>query len=454
MLGLYLMDFLAIVNVFHCGFGSGVSSTQNNQYAAIFTYHFTRFIFVSLQLFLLQVLAGTKVRRSGYYQFAVKLLCVHIIVTNITIWLTKFSQETGLFSSNILSGEYDSLNCTLSINDTFFLIASRMDHILEPFLLQFTLLTVGLFYTLYPLLKDSRVISKSTLTPTSAYGYKYKAVNITKDATKSYRSMPSLILGSLFAMLLVVSSWNLKNADDLIHNLRFCYIVQILIFLWTLVLSRWTLHQMKTYHRTEQHDQSYKVEDILLILSGPLGFLPFSLLVLFASFAGKKKLETFSMDNETEIRVWSALWAVVSVISVFVQTHFLVVGRNFKRDIVEEPKRRLSGEVADDMPYVRRVYSTSKIGQYLIILLFCNFGFWFTESFFEVETTVQINSQYSRLGIVEEFSPFLVAKQYWSDSAWNIIKKLLYPFLIFYRLHCVAIIAIIWRKFQVTEGVQ
>lgn len=447
------MDLLSIINVFHCGFGSGVSSLQNNQYAAIFVYHVTRFVFVSLQLFLLQFLIGVKVRRSGYYQFSVKVLCVHVIVTNVTIWLTKFCQETGLFGGNEPSGEYDSLNCTLNVGDTFYDVARRMDHILGPFVLEFCLISVGLFYTLYPLLRDAQKIGRSAAS-SPAYGYKYKAVNIIKDATKSYRSMPALVLGCFHALLLVVSAWNLKNMDDRIENLRFSFIVQILIFVSILVFCRLTLHELKEYHRLEQHDQTYQVEDILLILSGPLGFLPFSLLVLFASFAYKSNhdsvLENFTSNNQAEIRVWSAIWAIFSVVSVFVQTHFLIVGRHFKRDVVEERTRRSSEDISDDdTPYVRRVFSAGKIGQYLIILSLCNFGIWFMESFFEVDTTLSLPKGLSPTVIVQEFSPFVVPRQYWGHNAWTIIKKLLYPFLIFYRLHSVAIMLYVWRKFRV-----
>lgn len=450
--GLYLMDMLSIVNVFHCGFGNGVSSQEDDQYASIFVYHVTRFIFVSLQLFLLQFLIGAKVRRSGYYQFAVKVLCMHVIVTNVTIWLTKFCQETGLFGGNNPSGEYDSLNCTLNIGDTFYDVTKRMDHILGPFVLEFCLISVGLFYTLYPLLRDTQMIGKSAAASSGYGGYKYKAVNIIKDATKSYRSMPSLILGCFFALLLVVSAWNLKNIDNRIQNLRFSFMVQIIVFLLILLFCRLTLHQLKEHHRQEQHDQTYNVEDVLLILSGPLGFLPFSLLVLFASFAYKEDdnhLNDFTSANQTEIRVWSALWAIASVVSVFVQTHFLIVGRHFKRDVVEERTRRSTEDISDDTHYISRVFSAGKINQFIIVLSMCNFGIWFMESFFEVDTTLLLPDEYSPFDIVQEFSPFVIPREYWGYNAWNIIKKLLYPFLIFYRLHCVAIMIHIWRKFQI-----
>lgn len=432
--GINLIDVISLVNVFHCGFGSGnVTDTESNQYAAILLYHIARFTYTALQLILLQVLVGAKVRRSGYYQFCMKLLCVHVIVTNISIWMTKFTQETGLFGNQKAIGEYDALNCTLSQQDTFFPIAKAMDTRLQPFILEFCLLSSALFYILYPFLNETHRATQA-LTSSSYGGYKYQAVNVVRDVTQKYRTFPSLIIGITIAILLIISSWNLQDQAQQIHNMRFNYLMQILVFIFLVVVCRIVLFQLKEYHRSEHQDQNYKIEDILLILSGPLGFLPFCLLVLFAAFASSKsehRNELFLNFNHTEIRIWSAFWAITSILSVFVQTHFLIVGRNFRRDTVEERSPRASEDFGEIVYYNKRMQSASKISQLLILVLFSNLGLWFLQSFFETDL------------------PFLVASVYWGHHTWLIISRLLYPFLIFYRFHSLAIVAFIWYKFRV-----
>eukprot|EP00111_Clytia_hemisphaerica_P020335 TCONS_00059903-protein len=434
-LGLSLMDFISLVTVFHCGYGSGdVTTTQSNQYAAILMYHIARFIYASLQLILLQILVENRVRRSGYYQFCMKLLCVHVIVTNTSIWLTKFNQETGLFGNKNPTGEYDALNCTLQLDDSFFPTAKSMDQRLYPFILEFCLLSSALFYILYPFLSETQKTRQSS--STGPYGgYKYQAVNIIKDATQKYRTFPSLIIGASIALLLIVASWNSQDLAQKIHNMRFTYAVQILVFILLIIFCRVVLTELKEHHRSEHTDQNYKIEDILLILSGPLGFLPFCLLVLFASFAFKSGdvHDDFLTKNKTELRIWSSFWSITSLLSVFIQTHFLIVGRNFRRDIVEEQSgRHSSGDpVNEDEHYAKRIFSASKISQLVIVILFSNFGLWFLESFFETD------------------SPFIVAKVYWGEHAWLIISKLLYPLIVFFRFHSVAILTFIWFKFRV-----
>ena len=469
-LGVSLLDIMALVNVFHCGYGDGNidGSTETNQYTAILMFHISRLLYTSLQLVLLQILVGSRVRRSGYYQFCMKLLCVHVIVTNVSLWLTKFNEETGLFGDHEPTGEYDALNCTTTSEDSFFPIAKAMDSRLYSFLLEFCLLSSALFYTLFPFLAETKRtaqlssgggVMSSGGNGTVYGGYKYQSVSITKDVTERYRTFPSLIVGFGISLLLVVASWNMKDAAQLIQNMRFNYVVQILVFIFLIVVCRVVLFQMKENHRSIHTDQNYKIEDILLILSGPLGSLPFCLLVLFASFAYKKEdhlNEVFVTKNETEIRIWSAFWAVTFLLSVFIQTHFLIVGRNFRRDIVAErvptssshssssatkrgsndstshPIRRIDEEDEEaDTVFKRKIGSAPKISQLVIVIMLINFGMWFLESFFETD------------------APFAVASAYWGHHAWLIITKLLYPFIVFYRFHSVAVLMFIWGKFKV-----
>ena len=438
-LGVSLLDTMSLVNVFHCGYGNGnLTNMETNQYAAILMFHIARFVYTSLQLVLLQILVSSRVRRSGYYQFCMKLLCVHVIVTNISLWLTKFNEETGLFGNKKPTGEYDALNCTTSFSDTFFPVAKAMDSRLYSFLLEFCLLSSGLFYTLYPFLAETKrtaQLSSGGGAGSSGYGgYKYQSVSIAKDATERYRTFPSLIIGFSIALLLVVASWNIQDAAQRIQNMRFNYVLQVMAFVFLIIVCRMVLFEMKENHHPEHTDQNYKIEDILLILSGPLGFLPFCLLVLFATFAFKKDEHvsgTFLLQNETEIRIWSAFWAATLLLSVFIQTHFLIVGRNFRRKVVaEHSTRSSSGDVVEDEIFQRRIRSAPKISQITIVVLLTNFGLWFSESFFETD------------------SPFVIASAYWGDHSWLIISKLLYPFIVFYRFHSVAILTLIWGKFK------
>ena len=440
-LGVSLLDIMSLVNVFHCGYGNGnLTDMQTNQYAAILMFHIARFLYTSLQLVLLQILVSSRVRRSGYYQFCMKLLCVHVIVTNISLWLTKFNEETGLFGNKKPTGEYDALNCTRSYDDTFFSAAKAMDSRLYSFLLEFCLLSSALFYTLYPFLAETKrtgqLSSAGGGTGSSSYGgYKYQSVSITKDATERYRTFPSLIMGFGIALMLVVASWNVQDSEQHIQNMRFNYILQVMVFVFLMIVCRVVLSEMKENHRPEHTDQNYKIEDILLILSGPLGFLPFCLLVLFATFAFKKENYdgAFLLNNEIEIRIWSAFWSCTLMMSVFIQTHFLIVGRNFRRDVVEERSNRSSsGDTIEDEIFQRKIRSAPKISQLTIVVLLTNFGLWFLESFFETD------------------APYVIASAYWGKHAWLIISKLLYPFIVFYRFHSVAILTLIWGKFKIT----
>lgn len=431
--GNFLIDLFSIATVFHCSLGT---NKDRDKYVNKFIFHSSRIIFTSLQLIFLQIFTGVKIQRK--YQLVFKVLVVHLIATNFNIWFTFLCQETGILSGDTEegthSGEYNS-TCTSTPNDTVYATARYMSEVLQPFILEYSLLAASLLYSICPL--------NLTISQERSDGrrkYNYGAVDVVqRDDSKIYRSDPGLLVGIFVALLLVISSWSLGDKKHFIYDIRFSYYMQIIMHILIIMCSSIVLYELKTYHNKKPQTRKYKIDDYLLLITGPCGFLPFLITVIFSvseeiSHDKLRRVLKYTgediLKHTTEIKVLLGLLSSINVISVLLQTYFLLEAHSYDR-------RRHSSDLLleTEQEEGRKLRSAARIGQWLILLLFVNLAFWVTDSFFELRNDLK--------------RTYSVSSAYWSTNTWNLFAKFLYPIIIFFRFHSVAMIAHIWLHFRV-----
>lgn len=434
----------SILTYFHCGLAESASQVQETQdnYIALFVYHSMRIIFTTLQLAFLQIFANEKIRRA--FQFPFKILIVHVMVTNFSIWFSFLCQETGILSKTMYqpNGEYIVLNCTSNntTQDGVFLLAKRVTGYLTPFVFQFSLLAAAMFYTLYPL----NVVRDED--PEYRRKYNYGAIDpVRRDNSKIYRFHPAYLAGIMIGLLLILSSWTLQDNTHYIYNLRFSYAMQILVHILIMVASIMVVREMRLYHTKRYTTLKYKMDDYLLLLTGIGGFLPFLLMVVYAAIKLKYDSEkTFIIHgidiikgHQTEVQILLTSLAILNVLSVLTQTFLLLTAHSYKRVPFSVKPTDSSVDLVDEREHYTKLRSSARIGQWLIFLLLLNFSMWVVTSTFELDYGVR--------------TTYFIPSVYWGKKLWGFITHMLYPVLIFYRIHSVAVIAFIWMTFRIKK---
>ena len=371
-IGNFLLDMFSILTVFHCGLG-GSAHKEIGKYAAKFVYHLFRLIFTAMQLSFLQIFSNEKIRRA--FRLPYKLLIVHVIVTNFSIWFSFLCQETGILSkyTYVSEGEYKVLNCTSTENDNVFQIAKNVTIYLTPFVLEFSLLAASMLYSLYPV---RNIVNDE---PDHRRKFNYGAIDTVKrDNSKIYRSHPALLAGIIIGLLLILSSLTLEDNTHYIYNLRFCYAMQIIVHLFMTLASIMVVREMQRYHTKRYQTLQYRIDDYLLLLTGIGGFLPFLFMVLFAVFKVTDYGQKDFMINghEGEIRVLLCVLATLNVISVLTQTFVLLNAHSYKRVPFAYKSNDSSADLIDAKDNYTKLRSSARIGQWLIFLLLLNLSMW------------------------------------------------------------------------------
>ena len=441
-IGNFLLDMFSIVTVFHCGMGK-TSSKEKNEYAIKFIFHATRMVFTSVLLIFIQVFATSKIQRK--FQLHFKIIIVHLMATNFNIWFTYLSQETGLLKGGTLAtyGEYN-LTCTGNKNDTFFSTAKESSEYLEPFILEFSLLTATICYSIYPA-KDP--VGREH----GRRKYNYGTIDMVKrDDSIVYKSDPGLLFGIIIALLLVLSSWGLKDDIHYVENLRFGYSMQIIIHLLIIISSGVMLYEMRVYHTKDHPNRRYKIDDYLLLFTGLGGFLPFLIIVLFSitkqeDYSHSRLIHLKSSigddlnNHEKELRALLGMLSVINTVAVLVQMFFLLTAHSYKRVAFSNRITDSSADFAAPEKTHKKLRSSARITQWLAFLLALNLALWVTDSFFEIKGSLE--------------KTYWISLVFWGDKVWLFITRLLYPVLIFFRFHSSAMIINIWLNFQIKKKI-
>ena len=392
-----------------------------------------RLLFTLLQLYFIQTFREAVFERSILVQFAL----YHTIMTNCCVWIRYVVDETHLFHRD----EYHS-----SI-DQFAIKAFSMEEIMTPFVLEYSLVSAGLLYTISSQMKG---IENSGTVHNGTHLLQNGMSSISQDANAANEigpnhddpvqigasdqqesqvapvqpdpnsheedqgaagSQPGLICGAFLGLLLLLSSLMLNKRQTKFskrsHDFFLAYegalaLLQIIAMVWTLKLLQ---HHRKSAHKLHSEDT--------LLLIGYLGTFAFNWLAIYSVI---EVLHSHSSDNEgTDILTLTQL--LILIISHFLQAILVIISRRYS----------LIREQED---------SAKKIRQMALFMLTTNLGFWALDSFVEMKGGA--SSSYP--------SGKMVLK-----DAWNVVTSITYPFLVFYRFHSAQMLYELFSRFNIKE---
>ena len=227
-----LVDLFCIASIYDC-----VSNLNFKEYSIALVFHLLRILFIGFQVIFLQVFIIALIKINIRQM---KMLIIHLVGTNISIWIITFCQTTGILTGNDHHHvwEFTEFNCT-STDKSYFQIAKDLDNFLEPFILEFSLLSITILLKIYPRESD-------------------KAEDINKmenryDQLQEFKCSPGLVVGILLSAPIIVSGMCINEyAPHYAYNLLFNYSTHILKDAFVLCISYKILKELKRNHEVDK----------------------------------------------------------------------------------------------------------------------------------------------------------------------------------------------------------
>ena len=370
----------------------------------------TRLLFTLLQLCFIQAFRAATFQNSNFVRFTL----YHTMMTNGCIWIRYVVDETSLFKHKTYRSSIDE----------FVAFASKMEELMIPFILEYSLIAAGLLYTIashmikrghsLPTHGSSTVVTREDTTMDNVTGGHNAVIPVRAEETVQQRDHAApgcqlgLICGVFCGLLLLVSSltfstnqnkFNRRSHDFFLAYEGLLAILQIISIFWTLRLLQ---HHDKNAH-------TLRTEDTLLLI-GFIGTFAFH----WATAYSVIKLLADRQENKGS-NIFTILHLTVVIISHFLQTVLVIISSRYTLRQEQD-------------------LSAMKIRQCILFMLTTNLGFWALDSFVEMKDNAS--------------SSYPCGKIVFKDD-WITITSLTYPFVVFYRFHSAEMLYDFWSRYRV-----
>ena len=387
-------------------------------------YSAVRLLFTCIQILFLQTFWKSTFNNSRIMKF----LFVHIIATNICIWLLYVAEETHIFEH---SGHSANLFPANSTKDAIVEIAQSFAEYLIPFTLEYSLITAGILYGMAREMKDLSIEAAKTDTTennspqgvSQVDGLAMGVQSLSKKIKQSTISaQPGLLIGLLFSIVLLTSALSLKdnNPEHREKCLIFFFCFQILIFFSHLVCLLGIIGGLQSHQKV---DHTMRPDDWLLVI-GMLGGVGFDIPVIIAASGFISSFQPGNGSFE-----WNGTMAILLTSAVL--TFVVRVLQMLVIILSHEYKCLRSNEV--------QIFPSKMIGQLSLFVLVTNLGLWALDSFFELKDFASTSYPCGEI---------------FYGQNWKTIISLTLPFCIFFRFHSAAMIFDLWAKFKFSANTE
>ena len=355
------------------------------------------------------------------------MLISHLIGTNISIWVTVFCQVTGILTGKQQqkNWEYTELNCSTT-DKNYFKIGKEIDNNLQPFILEFCLLSITLLLNIYPRNTDKAKINT---------GFKQA------DSSQEFKCSPGLICGIILAVTIILSGLCVSSYTRYyVYDLFFNYGTELVSDVLTGYILYKIMYELEHNHHV---DNVVDTADLRLLYATTLfGYIPLNAFILYSTLVSGDKIhgdidflssaakEEFN-HHSISLSILLGAQTITNLISVVYQAMIISKAHSYKRKWYYTNKLNI-----DQKEFAVKKLSAARVKQWLLMLFMINISLWVTISFSELKRN--IGGTY-----LLTFEIFGV-----KSMIWFIVVKLCSPIVMFYRIHSAAMIIFIWFKFS------
>ena len=444
--GTFLLIVFEITDYFHCGINlPNDRKWEKKHYPTHFVFYLTLLMFTTVQVFFLgRFFSSPKLHRSSWSV----LLLVHLLAANVIWALFTVAEETGIFlgvDAKEVKG-LENFQCSHNgTEDYVHKVLEQAKPYLEPFVIEYALIVAGLLFSM--IRHAAKVIKKKSISdhegtpftediekPEKRSRYPTPASELTSDTHDDRMNIKEIIrtqrsalflfiAGIILALFMIVSTWSLKDRMDYENTLLATYAIQMFAFLMEAISSVYILAMLPVQSR---RPRTLKTDDRLLLISVSLGIIALDVFTIIAGLGviTKKSVvisgESISIDPHNPA-ILLVFFCLLNVASALVETYTIIEAQRFKRTKSPRPTfgYRLSLPDAPTGP--------------VLFLLAINLGHWIKDAFFELKN--------------DGSKTFPFGESFYSEFAWQVITRGIYPLCIFFRFHAAAMLFDVWRKF-------
>ncbi len=402
------------------------------------TFNVVRFLYTLVQMLFLQRFSLATFHRCTSLGF----LLIHILGTNMSIWIYYLIEETNLYTYN--PHEKKHTDCIRSNKVSG--MADDWREYMTPFSMEFCLICAGLIYSMVSAMKHFPSNNRSYETqPTFSNPY-IRSLSSMPDSITSRRSStagligdeervkaewqrevmsesvepysgayPGFLFGVTVSVIMVVSALVIEQNEDLLNSLLFHHTFLSLVSISQVVAMVVMTRSLK-YHDYES--RSFRSDDTLLVISFT-GMFAWELLCIISALSG---LENYKENAAIVILIHN----IFNLTAVLVQCIVIIRTLRFKSRIKANKTHKLWDRKGTRL-------AMRKHSQAVIYLFMVNIGYWILDSFFELKHTGYL---YYPVGI--DFY----------NGSWHFWSSLLYPLNIFFRFHSATLLFEIWVRFK------
>ena len=395
--------------------------------------------------FLSKFFSSSKLSKSSL----LVLLLVHLLATNVIIAFFYFASETGIFLSNA-GKEINVENLTCAnlngTSDYLHTVLHQARPYLEPFVIDYALISGALLFSM--ILRAVKIIKKRKASqqverlflkgidmngkaprqpnPASELTDDSHLTKKNEKAKEIIRKQPSalflFVIGIVLALFMIVSSWALKGSSHYEDALIATYSIQIVVFFTEIICSAYILRNLPILYR--QH-RSLETDDRLLLITVGIGVVALNTFTFIAALGVTKKESLVVEGTAIDPRRPATLllfFCLINVASCLTQTYTIIEAQRFTRPRTSQGRRLLDAPTGP-----------------VLFLLAMSLGHWIQVAFFEIKN--------------DGSKTFPFGQKFYSQFAWQIITRGVYPLCILFRFHAAAMLFDVWRKFAPKDSV-
>eukprot|EP00794_Sanderia_malayensis_P019789 gene19789-21729_t len=407
-------------------------------------------------------------KQSGYLVF----LLIHVLGTNICIWINFLVEETHLYSYE--PTDYELEACLHTKNNTITKLANDWQVYLTPFTMEFCIICAGLIYSMVSSMKHfpTHIIANASSSttrqqPSAAQqlttsqhhprGYaslpippaslgadggvgtsrstslieniviedeskkreRWHSQVVAKSATPYEGSHPGFLCGLTVCVIMTVSALVIEKADksSLYNSLLFHHIFLMAVSL-THIMALCIMVSCLANH--EYVPLNFRSDDTLLVISFA-GLFGWELLSIISAI-GKLEHPEEELHEAVTILVHNVINLIACLVQCVVIIRTLRIRNRFKSN-----KMHLMWNIKGTNFKIRW------LSQATVYLLTTNIGYWVLDSFFELK---HYGDLYYPAGL-----------KFYDDGVWHFWSALLYPLNIFFRFHSAILLVEVWVRF-------